>query len=183
MSLDDRLSFGDSTLGGTPPETEPPEDQGGGKPNRAFIFIAVAMGGLILLGVLALVGALVFVVPQQRARQVAAVTQTIEAATQVAAAWTPTFTPSPTASLPTWTPTVPATWTPIPSPTATRVVKDNGETPTSTPTPTRAASDWGSGTGTGTGTTPAAGLGGLGTAAIAVGLAGLVFAVRKLRAG
>ena len=73
MSLDDRLSFGDSNLGGLPPEAEPePEPSGGGRPNRAFIFIAVAMGGLILLGVLALLGALTFVVPQQKARQATA---------------------------------------------------------------------------------------------------------------
>ena len=48
MSLDDRLSFGDSTLGDLPPET-PPEESGGGRPNRAFVFIAIAMAGLILI--------------------------------------------------------------------------------------------------------------------------------------
>jgi type II secretory pathway pseudopilin PulG len=181
MSLDDRLSFGDSTLGGLPPETQPEPESGGGKPNRAFIFIAVAMGGLILLGILALVGALTFVLPRQRAEQAAAVTKTIEAATQVAAAWTPTFTPAPTAQLPTWTP-APPTWTPIPKATATRVVQENGPTPTSSPTPTKSvAADWGAAPPSSTTTTPAAGLGGLGTAAIAVGLTGLLFAVRRLR--
>jgi type II secretory pathway pseudopilin PulG len=177
MSLDDRLSFGDSTLGDLPPETQPEPESGGGRPNRAFIFIAVAMGGLILLGILALVGALTFVVPRQKAQQAAAVTQTIQAATQQAAAWTPTFTPSPTAALPTWTPMAP-TWTPIPTATATRVVQSSGPTPTNTPTPTRAAaSDWGASSQT----TPTAGLGGFGMGAIAVGLTGLVFAMRKLR--
>lgn len=186
MSLDDRLSFGDdSTLGGLPSEPPPEPESGGGRSNRAFIFIAVAMGGLILLGILALVGALTFFVPRQRQQQELAVTQTIEAATQIAAAWTPTSMPSPTMPLATWTATALPTWTPIPTATATRVVRDNGPTPTSTPTPTRATSeDWGSpGTGPSTpgGTTPSAGLGVFGIAAIGVGLAGLVFAVRKVR--
>ena len=182
MSLDDRLSFGDSTLGDLPPET-PPEEAGGGRPNRAFVFIAIAMAGLILIGILALVGALTFIVPRQREQQAAAVTQTIEAATLAAEAWTPTVTPSPTSQLPTWTPQAP-TWTPIPSATATRVVKTDGDaTPTNTATPTRsAAADWGAGSAPST-TTPSAGLGGFGAGAIAVGLAGLLFAVRKLRSG
>ena len=119
MSLDDRLSFGDSSSGSLPPE---PEEAPRGRPNRAFIIIAVAMGGLILLGVLALVGALVFWVPRQQQQQAAYVTETVDAMTQVAASWTPTYTPPPTSPLPTWTPTSPPTWTPIPSPTATRVV-------------------------------------------------------------
>ena len=176
MSLDDRLSFGDSSSDNLPPE---PEEAPRGRPNRAFIIIAFAMGGLILLGALALVLALVFWVPAQRAQQAAYVTQTIEAVTQEAAAWTPTFTPQPASALPTWTPTLPATATLGPSPTATRVVQIGGDTPTRTPTPKpRTSEEWGAGTGT----TPATGLGGAGMAAIAVGLAGLVFAVRKLRA-
>ena len=188
MSLDDRLSFGDSSLEGLPPEGEPEGDSGGRRPSRAFIFIAIAMGGLILLGILALVAALVFVVPRQREQQAAAVTQTIEAMTQVAAAWTPTFTPAPTQQLPTWTPTTRPTWTAIPTATATRVLGDNGETAVPTVTPTKSAlADWGAPAGeTGTkpgATTPAAGLGGFGMAAIAVGLMGLVIAVRKLRSG
>jgi type II secretory pathway pseudopilin PulG len=189
MSLDDRLSFGDSSLEGLPPEGEPEGAPGGGRPNRAFIFIAVAMGGLILLGILALVGALVFVVPRQREQQAAAVTQTIQAMTQVAAAWTSTATTAPTQQLPTWTPTTRPTWTAIPTATATRVVGGEGETPVATVTPTKSAlTDWGApasgGTGTKPGaTTPAAGLGGFGMAAIAVGLMGLVIVVRKLRSG
>jgi hypothetical protein len=69
------------------------------------------------------------------------------------------------------------TWTVQPTATATRVVKAEEPTAKPTATPTKAkSSEWGGGT-----KTPAAGLGGLGTAAIATGLAGLVFAVRKLR--
>jgi type II secretory pathway pseudopilin PulG len=178
MSLDDRLSFGDSSSDSLPPE---PEEAPRGRPNRAFIIIAIAMGGLIVLGALALVLALRFWVPNQRAQQMAYVTQTIEAMTQEAASWTPTYTPPPTSALPTWTPTLPATATLEPTPTATRVVQGGEDTPTRTPTPTRPTSaEWGATT---PGTTPATGLGSFGMAAIAVGLAGLVFAVRKLRSG
>jgi hypothetical protein len=68
------------------------------------------------------------------------------------------------------------TWTPIPTPTATRVVALTPEPSQPTATPTRSrVSEWGGGT------TPTAGLGGFGATAIAVGLAGLVFAARKLR--
>lgn len=181
MSLDDRLSFGEGPLEGLPPEIEPEEPAEGAarRPNRAFIFIAIAMGGLILMGILALVGALAFWVPQQKQRQVTQITRTVESMTAVAAAWTPTFTPSPTPEMPTWTPTSPPTWTPIPTATATRVVTDGEQAATEpTSTPTRSVvDDWG-----GT-TTPSAGLGGLGAAAVAVGLTGLLFAVRKLRSG
>ena len=76
MSLDDRLSFGDSPLGGAPPEIEPEEEsEEKKKPNRAFIIIAAGMGGLILLGIFALVGALAFWLPRQKQGQVASVTQ------------------------------------------------------------------------------------------------------------
>jgi len=149
------------------------EEEGAAQPNRAFVFIAVAMGGLILLGILALVAALYFWLPAQRERQVAQVTSTAIALTMEAAAWTPTFTPSPTALPPTATPTARPTETVAPTPTSTRVVSQ--ETPTTGPTqtPTRAVATGG--------TTPSAGLGGFGMAAIAVGLAGLMIAVRKLR--
>ena len=172
MSLDDRLSVGGGPLGGLPPEPEPEERA---KPNRAFIFIAIAMGGLILLGILALVGALTIWVPQQKARQVAQVTQTVAAMTIEAASWTPTPAPTNTPLLPTWTPTTQPTQTAVPTPTNTRVVSD--KTPEGKPiaTPTKPASaQWGA-------STPSAGLGGLGIAAIAVGLAGLAFAARRLR--
>jgi type II secretory pathway pseudopilin PulG len=146
------------------------------------------MGGLIVLGILALVGVLLFWVPRQRAQQEAAVTQTIQAMTQVAAAWTPTFTAVPTQPLPTWTPTTRPTWTAIPTATATRVLGE--ATPAATATPTSSAlADWGAplnGGETGTkpgATTPPTGLGTFGMGAIAVGLAGLVIVMRKLRSG
>ena len=43
MSLDDRLSFPDSSLGGLPPEEGQEEAPSGRRPNRAFVFIAIAM--------------------------------------------------------------------------------------------------------------------------------------------
>ena len=176
MSVDnsDRLSFGEGPLGGPLPEPEPEiEQEETQRSNRAFVFIAIAMGGLILLGILALVAAFYFWLPAQRERQVAQVTSTAVAATMEAAAWTPTFTPSPTALPPTSTPTPRPTETVAPTPTSTRVVSE--KTPTVAPTraPTKPA--------TTDGKTPAAGLGGFGMAAIAVGLAGLMLAVRKLR--
>jgi hypothetical protein len=180
VSIDDRLSFGEGPLGGTSPETQPEQPEPTKKPNRAFIFLAIAMGGLILLGILALVGALGIWLPRQKATQIAQVTQTVAAMTMEAAAWTPTMMPSPTFAPATWTPTPLPTWTVQPTATATRVVKAEEPTAKPTATPTKAKSaEWGGGS-----QTPSAGLGelgGLGTAAIATGLAGLVFAVRKLR--
>ncbi len=177
MSSDDseRLSFDEGPLGGPPLEPEPGVGQeDAAPPNRAFVFIAVAMGGLILLGILALVAALYFWLPAQRERQVAQVTSTAVAMTMEAAAWTPTFTPSPTALPPTSTATPRPTETVAPTPTSTRVVSQEKVTAQPTHTPTRPASK--------DGTTPSAGLGGFGLTAIAVGLAGLMLAVRKLRA-
>lgn len=177
MSIDDRLSYGETPLGGTPPETQPGEPEPGRKRNRGFVFLAIAMGGLILLGILALVAALGIWLPRQKATQIARVTQTVAALTMEAGAWTPTFTPSPTFAPATWTPTVLPTYTVEPTATATRVVK--AEEPTAKPsaTPTKSKlSDWEGG-----GQTPETGLGGLAIAAIGGGLAGLIFAVRKLR--
>ncbi len=181
MSLDDRLSFGGGPLGGLPPEDQPEEEAvepQEGKSNKAFIFIAIAMGGLILLGVLALIGSLVFIVPKRKQASLAAVTETIAAATLEAQAWTPTPQPTATtvAQLPTWTPTMLPTTAPEPTATNTRVVQDQGSTAgTAKATATRPAStEWGS-------STPQTGLGGLGIASIAVGLTGIIFAARKLR--
>lgn len=177
MSLDDRLSFGEGPLGGLPPETEPDKQtrQKGSRSNRAFVFLAIAMGGLIVLGVLALVGSLVFIVPARKQASIAAVTQTVAAATAEAAAWTPTPLPTATPLLPTWTPTLPPTETPLPTATATRVVQDPNIVRAATATPTRASYSGGQTT------TPQTGLGGLGIASIAIGLTGIIFAARKLR--
>jgi carbohydrate-binding DOMON domain-containing protein len=173
-SDDDRLTFGEGPLGG-PLAPEPEEEAATrARPNRAFVFIAIAMAGLILLGVLALVAAWRIWLPARKAEQVAMVTNTAVARTMEAAAWTPTVTPSPTALPPTATATLRPTETPIPTATSTRVVSPEEATPQGTPPATRVPSAEG-------GTTPAAGLGGLGTAAIAVGLAGLILAVRKIR--
>jgi hypothetical protein len=162
-----------------PPEDEPEEElleEEAPRSNRAFVFIAIAMGGLILLGVLALVGSMLFIVPARKQASIAAITQTVAAATAEAEAWTPTPLPTATPLLPTFTPTLPPTETPLPTATATRVVQDPNapRAATSTPTPSSAYSEWDS-------TTPQAGLGGLGIASIAVGLTGIVFAARKLR--
>jgi hypothetical protein len=173
-SDDDRLIFGEGPLGG-PFEPEPEEEAAAqARSNRAFVFIAIAMAGLILLGVLALIAAWRIWLPARRAEQVAMVTNTAVAMTMEAAAWTPTVTPTPTALPPTVTATLRPTETPVPTATSTRVVSPDKTISPGTPPATRVPSAE-------VGTTPAAGLGGLGTAAIAVGLAGLILAVRKIR--
>jgi type II secretory pathway pseudopilin PulG len=132
------------------------------------------MGGLIVLGILALIAAVTIIGPQQKERQLAAATQTILAATEEAAAWTPTPSPSPTQE-PTATETMVATWTPVVKATATRVVGGAETRAAADATATKsAAAGWGD-------TTPSAGLGGFGAVSIAVGLTGLMFAVRRLR--
>jgi hypothetical protein len=187
-SDDDRLMFGEGPLGGPLEPEEEPTPQPRARPNRAFIFIAIAMGGLILLGILALIAAWQIWLPARREQQLARITNTAVAGTMEAAAWTPTFTPSPTALLPTATVTLPPTETPVPTATSTKVVSSGTDAPLATLEPTQAAlatvaaaTKIASGASSGAPTTPAAGLGGLGTAAIAVGLAGLVLAVRKIR--
>jgi len=138
------------------------------------------MGGLVLLGILALVGVLTFIVPRQKTQVAAGHTQTAVAqATQVAAQAltpSPTTTATATTMMPTWTPTPLPTWTTFPTPTATRVVKD-GDTAarvTTDPTTTRSA-------GSPSGTMPDAGFGQMGTVAVAVGLVGLLLVARRLR--
>jgi hypothetical protein len=135
------------------------------------------MAGLILLGILALIAAWRIWLPARQAQRVAMITNTAVASTMEAAAWTPTFTPSPTPMPPTATATLRPTQTPVPTPTSTKVVSLGEDAAQATRAPTVAAA---AGEGAAT-TTPAAGLGGLGTAAIAVGLTGLIFAVRKIR--
>ena len=141
--------------------------------NRAFVYISVAMAGLVLLGILALVAALTLWLPAQRERQVAAVTSTVSAMTRVAAQWTVTPASTSTPVPPTATPTQAPTQTPQPTATSTRVVTQEqleasqaAKTPTPVPLP---------------GTTPAAGMGVGGIAATAAGLVVLLFFVRILR--
>jgi hypothetical protein len=176
MSTDeeDRLTFGEGPLGGPPPDAD--ADAGTRSPRRrAFIYLAVALGGLVLLGILALVAAVTLWLPAQREAQVAAVTNTVQALTREAAAWTatpaPTATPVPATPTPTEMPTQP----PAPTPTSTKVVgadstSQASPTPVLTATPVERDD-----------TIPPAGLGGAGMAAIAVGLTGLLFVARKLR--
>ena len=132
-SDDDRLSLGEGPLGGPlEPEYEQ-EDATRARPNRAFVFIAIAMAGLILLGVLALIAAWRIWLPARREAQVAMATNTAVAITMEAAAWTPTVTPSPTALPPTVTATVRPTETPVPTPTFTKVVSTDKEQATVQP--------------------------------------------------
>ncbi|MBN1643110.1 MAG: hypothetical protein JXA09_17890, partial [Anaerolineae bacterium] len=70
-SDDDRLSFGEGPLGGPLVPEEDQEDATRARPNRAFVFIAIAMAGLILLGILALIAAWRIWLPARRAAQVA----------------------------------------------------------------------------------------------------------------
>jgi hypothetical protein len=147
------------------------------KRSRAFVYVAVAMAGLIVLGILALAATLTVWLPAQRGRQVAAVTSTVSALTREAEAWTATPAPTATSVPPTATPTAEPTLTPVPTATSTRVVGADQVPPslgglqaTNTPTPVQLPA-----------TTPAAGLGAGGMAATAAGLFGLLFVARRLR--
>ena len=180
MSADDqdRLMYGEGPLGG--PLDDPDADAAADAPpkrNRAFVYLALAMAGLVLLGVIALAFSLMVWLPQRNQRLSEAATAQVRSATQVALEWTATATLTPTPLPPTATATNVPTQTPEPTPTSTRVVSDDktmGQTPALTPTSS-------SGVGGGDKTTPAAGLGSAGLAAIALGLTGLVFVARKLR--
>ena len=90
--------------------------------NRLFIIIAVALIGLICIGLMGL-GAALFVIQSNRAQEEAALQPTA-----TATAFPPTLTPTPT---PTFTPTD----TPEPTPTSTPVLQ------TAEPTPTEAGGD------------------------------------------
>jgi len=145
------------------------------KQNRPFVYVAVAMAGLVFLGVLALLAALTIWLPAQRVEQMAAVTSTVSALTREAAAWTATPTPTATPLPPTATPTAEPTQTLAPTATSTRVVGgDQQASQQAIQMPTLVQLP---------GTTPAAGLGVGGLAAAAVGLTGFLFVVRGLRRG
>jgi hypothetical protein len=181
MSADDqdRLTFGEGPLGGPLDDPDADADLADApkKRNRAFVYVAVAMAGLVLLGGLALVAALTLWLPAQREAQMVAATNTAQAIARIEAAYTATPAPTATPVPPTSTPRPTATPQPEPTPTSTLVVK-SGSADLATNTPTSAVTEAGGG---GSGTTPAAGLGTAGLAAIAVGLTGLLVAARKLR--
>jgi hypothetical protein len=165
-----RLTFGEGPLA-SPLDA----DANGSAPprrNRTFVYIAVAMAGLVLLGILALVAATTYWLPEQRARQMAAVTSTVSALTREAAAWTATPAPTSTPMPPTSTPVTEPTQTPVPTATSTRVVGGDPSESQRTPTPTPVQFP---------GSTPEAGLGVGGMTATAAGLIGLLFVARKLR--
>jgi hypothetical protein len=178
MSADDqdRLTFGEGALGGPLPDPDLDLDADAPpKRNRAFVYIAVAMAGLILLGILGLVFVLTVWLPGRQEAQMAAATAELQALTREAASWTATPAPTATPLPPTSTPTKAPTTTPLPTATSTKVVSDDKSITqaTSTPVPTKSAG--------GDSSTPAAGLGSASLAAIGIGLAGLLFAARRLR--
>jgi cytoskeletal protein RodZ len=174
MSADDqdRLTFGEGPLGGPLPDPDLDADTPPRR-NRAFVYIAVAMAGLILLGILGLVFVLTVWLPGRQQTQYAAATAEVQALTREAAAWTATPAPTATPLPPTSTATRAPTLTPVPTATSTKVVSKGDVTVQPTSTPTTAPG--------GDKTTPPAGLGSASVAAIGVGLAGLLLAVRKLR--
>lgn len=103
--------------------------------NRTFIILALALGGVLLLGLLCIGGYLVVIAPRQataRQTEVAVVSTNNAqvAAGETAAAIQALSSPTPTPAPPTATPTlvVPPTATHTQPPTATRM-------PTNTPTP------------------------------------------------
>ncbi len=102
-----------------------------GQSNRLFIMLAVAMIGLICIGLMGL-GGVIYWTRSSRAQESAAVI--------------PTATPIPPTFTPTSTFTATPTDTPLPTPTGTPVINNNGgeeatatpgeaEAPTDTPTP------------------------------------------------
>jgi len=151
------------------------EEEEGGQ-NRLFVTLAIALIGLLVLGLLG-VGA-VFIIRQNIDQQ------------SVAAQPSPTLLirlPNPTATF-TPAPKIP-TNTPMPTPTNTPVLDPgNGQeaaaskqesSPTPKPSPTRTPVPGGATAGTAV--VPETGFGGLEAALIAIGLAGVLFIARRLR--
>jgi hypothetical protein len=157
------------------------EDEEGAGQNRLFVTLAIALIGLLVLGLLG-VGA-VFIIRQNMSQQAVAVQPSPTLLIRL---------PNPTATF-TRTPAQP-TNTPMPTPTNTPVLtagsgqeaaigggakKPGGEQPatptpkavaTATPAPAKPAN-----------TVPQTGLGGLEAVLIAVGLAAILFIARRLR--
>jgi hypothetical protein len=156
-------------------EHEEEEEEG---QNRLFVTLAIALIGLLVLGLLG-VGA-VFIIRQNIDQQ------------SVAAQPSPTLLirlPNPTATF-TPVPKVP-TNTPVPTPTNTPVLVPGGangqeaaaskqeSSPTPKPSPTRTPVPGGATAGTAV--VPETGFGGLEAALIAIGLAAILFVARRLR--
>jgi hypothetical protein len=151
------------------------EEQG---TDRTFITLVAVLGGLLVLGIGAFVAWALFIAPNMRANiesQNEAIFATntavaiAAAATETAAVTpTPTNTPTPTDTpIPTDTPTPPpATDTPTPAPTATLALGTSGA---------------GGQSGSVSKAMPDTGVGVLGGAALAGGLAFLLILVRRLR--
>jgi hypothetical protein len=94
-------------------------DSDNGQQNRLFLIVALALIGLICIGLMGL-GAVIFLSRSNQAQE--SVAQPL-----------PTFTPLPPTVTPTDTPSATATNTPLPTPTGTPVVQRGDEQPASVP--------------------------------------------------
>ena len=168
------------------PEELEEEEEEGGHQNRLFVILAVALIGLLVLGLVGIGG--VFMVRQNMREQAAAARPTPTLLVRL---------PNPSA---TFTPTSLPTNTPAPTPTNTPVLaqgsgrgqeaaskkeSDNNQALTAeateaVPTPTRTPVV--GAVPTGSTMVPETGIGGMGAALIGIGLAGVFFAARRLRA-
>ncbi len=150
------------------------------RPNRTFIILVAALGGILALGICAfVVWALVgnrWV--QDRIQAQNQVIQATNTAIAVAVAETATADAQPTAThtpTPTDTPTLTPTRTPTPvPPLATSSPTPASTEPTATRRPTATAT-------TGSASPPETGIGVLGASVLAVGLLFLLVVVRRLR--
>lgn len=151
--------------------------------NRTFIILVAALGGLLALGICAFVAWAVYFGPRMRAGTQAEVetVQQTNTAVAIAKAETATAGVKPTATdtstpTPTETPTSTPTDTPTPAPETDTPTPSGTEEPTPTlrptATPTESAGDE---------EVPETGIGTLGVGAAAIGLAFLLFVVRRLR--
>jgi hypothetical protein len=167
------------------PEELEEEEEEGGHQNRLFVILAVALIGLLVLGLVGIGG--VFIVRQNMREQAAAARPTPTLLVRL---------PNPSA---TFTPTSLPTNTPAPTPTNTPVLaqgssrgqeaasKQEGDSnqapptePTEAPTPTR--TPVAGAAPVGSTMVPETGIGGMGAALIGIGLAGVFFIARRLRA-
>ena len=150
------------------------------RPNRTFIILVAALGGILALGICAfVVWALIgnrWV--QDRIQTQNQTIQTTNTAVAVAVAETATADAQPAATLtpaPTDTPTLTPTRTPTPvPPPATSSPTPATAEPTATRRPTATLT-------TGSGSPPETGIGALGASVLAVGLLFLLVVVRRLR--